>query len=126
MANRNSTESTIKVKPSDLATITEDQLGAALANLRREMRNATGEALKTLQSRRDELSRRLDQFVMLQLSKIDRDPEIKAAVDELSQLSIDIQKAVREMKSATKALNSAAKVIRFADQFLAFVLKLTP
>ena len=124
MATRNRTRPTIKVKPSALAEITEDQLGAALANLRREMRNAGGEDLTAMQTRRDELSGQLDQFVLLHLMKIDRDPEVKAAVDQLNQLCVDIQIAVREMKDVTEALNKAAKVIRFADKFLGIVLKI--
>ena len=121
MATRNRTRTTIKAQPSDIAAITEDQLGEALANLRREMRNAKGEDLKAMQRQRDELSTQLDQFVQLHLVKIDNDPEVKAAVDQLNQLCVDIQIAVREMRDVTEALKKASKVIGFADKFLGIV-----
>jgi hypothetical protein len=105
--------------------MTENQLGDALANVRREIRNARGNDLKELQDLRDELNKRLDQFVILDLKKIDKDPDIKAAISELSQLTLEVQKAVREIQSVKKAIKKATEIIGYVDNFLSIVLKVT-
>jgi hypothetical protein len=113
------------ILPSDLTQVTEDQLGDALANLRREARNARGDDLQAIQNQRDNINKRLDQFVALSLASIDADPLLRRKVAELGGLTLEIQRAVRKMQTVKKAINNAVKIVGFADKFLKLVTKMT-
>ncbi len=117
---------TPSLKPSELATMTEDQLGACLANLRREIRNATGDDLKQMQELRERLNQRLDSFVLLHLRDIDRDPDILQTIEELRELTLQTQKAVQEMRGVKKAIKSGIKILGHADRFIEIATKAVP
>ncbi len=120
--NKSAAKTTIRIKPSDLTIVIEDQLGLALANVRREIRNARGDDIKELQKKREQLNKALDEFVYLHLQSIDSDPLIKAAVDELALLTQQIFVSVREMQTVKKAIKKATNIIGYADKFLGIVL----
>jgi hypothetical protein len=113
----------IRAQPSELASQTEDQIGVALANVRRQIRGAVGDELARLQQLRDDLNARLDDFVALDLQQIDADPEIAASIDQLAQLTLDVQKTVREMQDVTRTIAGAAQVLGFVDELLGVVAK---
>ncbi len=113
-----------RMKPSDLAQMTENELGDALINIRRELRSARDvDDLKQLKETRDEITKRLDKFVIMNLKAIDKDPQIKSLIADLSELTLATRKAVSEMRSVKKTIDRATKIIGFADQFVAIVGK---
>ena len=113
----------IRAQPSELASLTEDQIGAALTNVRQQIRAAAGEELARLQALRDDLNGRLDDFVGLDLQQIDADPQITASIDQLAQLTLDVQKVVREMQDVTRTIVAATRVLGLVDELLGVVVK---
>lgn len=112
------------MRPSDLTQMTENELGDALINIRRELRSARdSDDLKQLRGTRDEITQRLDKFVIMNLKAIDKDPQIKALIADLSQLTLATRKAVSEMRGVKKTIDRATKIIGYADQFVAIVGK---
>jgi hypothetical protein len=111
------------LKPSELASLTEDELGVSLGNIRRELRTAKGDDVDSLRDCRDQITERLDAFVIMNLGAIDRDPQIKALVGRLSDLTLATKKAAAEMRGAKKAIDRATKIIGFADDFIGIVGK---
>jgi len=112
------------ILPSDLTQVTEDQLGEALANLRREARNARGDNLKAIQDQRNNINKQLDRFVALSLASIDADPLLRKKIAELGTLTLEIQRAVRKMQTVKQAIDNAVKIVGFADRFLKLVTKM--
>jgi len=76
-----------------------------------------------LQALRDDLNGRLDDFVGLDLQQIDADPQITASIDQLAQLTLDVQKAVREMQDVTRTITAATQVLGLVDELLGVVVK---
>ncbi|MEW7988607.1 MAG: hypothetical protein AB2799_22675 [Candidatus Thiodiazotropha sp.] len=114
------------IVPSDLTQVTEDQLGVALANIRREIRNAReSNTRQVMRMLRDAINRRLDRFVFLDYAAMDSDPRISENIAQLGALTLEIQRAVRKMQTVKKAIDNATKIIGYADKILKVVGSVT-
>ena len=89
----------LDIAVSDLARLTEDELGNALAKVRAAIKDADEANRTRLQDLRDRLTKRLDRFVLADLGSIDRDPTIKEVLNQLAELTLNIQTAAREMRT---------------------------
>ena len=108
----------LDVAATDLARLTEDELGNALAKIRAAIKDADEEDLPRLRDVRDRLTKRLDRFVLADLGSIDRDPRIKDVVNQLAELTLNIQTAAREMRTVKKTIDRATEILGYVDQFL--------
>jgi hypothetical protein len=108
----------LDVAVSDLARLTEDELGNALAKLRAAIKDADEADRSRLQDLRDRLTKRLDRFVLADLGSIDRDPTIKDVVNQFAELTLNIQTAAREMRTVKKTIDRATEILGYADEFL--------
>jgi DNA repair ATPase RecN len=108
----------LDVAVSDLARLTEDELGNALAKVRAAIKDADEANRTRLQDLRDRLTKRLDRFVLADLGSIDRDPTIKEVVNQLAELTLTIQTAAREMRTVKKTIDRATEILGYADEFL--------
>jgi hypothetical protein len=108
----------LDVAVSDLARLTEDELGNALAKVRAAIKDADQADRTRLQDLRDRLTKRLDRFVLADLGAIDRDPTIKEVVNQFAELTLNIQTAAREMRTVKKTIDRATEILGYADEFL--------
>jgi|MudIll2142460700_1097286.scaffolds.fasta_scaffold50547_1 DNA repair ATPase RecN len=118
MAKKEEPTRPLDVAASDLARLTEDELGNALAKIRAAIKDADEEDLPRLRDVRDRLTKRLDRFVLADLGSIDRDPRIKDVVNQLAELTLNIQTAAREMRTVKKTIDRATEILGYVDQFL--------
>ena len=118
MAKNGETTPPLDVAVSDLARLTEDELGNALARVRAAIKDADETDRTRLQDLRDRLTKRLDRFVLADLGSIDRDPTIKEVVNHLAELTLNIQTAAREMRTVKKTIDRATEILGYADEFL--------
>src|SRR5512136_1026375 len=118
MAKHRETARPLDVAASDLARLTEDEVGNALAKVRAAIKDANEDELTRLRDIRDRLTKRLDRFVLADLGAIDRDPRIKEVVNQLAELTLNIQTAAREMRTVKKTIDRATQILGYADEFL--------
>lgn len=109
--------------PSDVVKSASDELGDAIASVRREALKASGAKRKTLFDLFGQLLERQQKLIFQDLKTIDQDPEITNAVQTLAMLTQQIAKVRREMTSAKQAIDGATKVLGFLDQFLGILAK---
>jgi hypothetical protein len=89
-----------------------------LAKVRAAIKDADEGDRTHLRDVREQLTLRLDRFVLADLGSIDRDPQIKAMVNQLAELTLTIQTATREMRTAKKTIARATEILGYADEFL--------
>lgn len=109
--------------PSDVLRSTSDELGDAIRLVRVQALRASGEMRKNLFDAFVQLHARQESLIFENLKGIDADPEIVKAVQALATLTQQIAKVRREMTTAKKAIDGAAKVLGFVDQFLGVLAK---
>jgi DNA repair ATPase RecN len=118
MAKKKGTPRPLDIAASDLARLTEDEVGNALAKVRAAIKDANEEDLTRLQDLRGRLTKRLDRFVLADLGSIDQDPRIKDVVNQLAELTLNVQTAAREMRTVKKTIDRATEILGYADEFL--------
>jgi len=104
-------------------TTATDEVGIALRTTRTEWLAASGQKRIELKQAYNDLLARLQRLMFRDLKQIDRDPQIKQAIDDLRDLTILIAKARREMTTATKAIKRAQNIIGYVDKILGIIGK---
>ena len=84
-----------QIKPSDYMTTATDEVGIALRTTRTEWLAASGQKRIELKQAYNDLLARLQRLMFRDLKQIDRDPQIKQAIDDLRDLTILIALLMR-------------------------------
>jgi hypothetical protein len=105
--------------------MTEDELGETLRRIREQAKRVkTREQLNELQALRAELNERLDQFLDIHMDALDRHPDVTQIIEELTQLTLGIKVAVKEIRTFKSAVGKGTKILGYVDRFLGLLGKL--
>jgi cell fate (sporulation/competence/biofilm development) regulator YlbF (YheA/YmcA/DUF963 family) len=116
----------IKINPSDIAQMTEDEIGEALRRIREQAKRVkTREELNQLQELRAELNNRLDQFLNIHMKALDKHPEVSKIIEDLTRLTLGVKAAVKEMRTFKSAIEKGTKILGYVDRFLQLLGKLS-
>jgi hypothetical protein len=109
------------IDPSQAVMMSEDELDEALRRLREQARSASSDQLDQIQALRAAINRRLDLLLGLDMAEIDQDPKVRAATQRLAVLTVQVGAAVKEMRTATSAIQQATRVVGLADELLGLI-----
>jgi hypothetical protein len=109
----------IRINPSAIVQMTEDEIGEALRRIREQAKRVkTRKELNQLQELRVQFNNRLDQFIDLHMDALDNHPDVGKIVKDLTTLTLGVTVAVKEMRTFKSAIQKGTKILGYADRIL--------